>query len=83
MSGVNGVALSVLIALFALVTIMGFYAARWRRAESLESLDEWGLGGRKFGTWGNVFRFLPPLSIPDDLLDEAFGVVGEAFGNTA
>ncbi len=55
MSGVNGIALSVLIALFALVTIMGFYAARWRRAESLESLDEWGLGGRKFGTWVTWF----------------------------
>jgi solute:Na+ symporter, SSS family len=55
MSGVNGVALSVLIALFALVTIMGFYAARWRRADSLASLDEWGLGGRKFGTWVTWF----------------------------
>jgi len=35
------------------------------------------------GTWGNVFRFLPPLSIPDDLLDEAFGVVEKAFASTA
>ncbi|KAJ1684532.1 hypothetical protein LUZ63_020287 [Rhynchospora breviuscula] len=26
-------------------------AARFKRAESLDSLDEWGLGGRKFGTW--------------------------------
>jgi SSS family solute:Na+ symporter len=55
MSGVNGVALSVLVALFLLVTVMGFFAARWRRAESLESLDEWGLGGRKFGTWVTWF----------------------------
>jgi len=31
------------------------------------------------GTWGNVFRFLPPLSIGDDLLEEAFDVVAEAF----
>ncbi len=31
------------------------------------------------GTWGNVFRFLPPLSIGDDLLSEAFDVVAEAF----
>ena len=30
------------------------------------------------GTWGNVFRFLPPLSISDALLDEAFDVVAEA-----
>ena len=35
------------------------------------------------GTWGNVFRFLPPLSIGDDLLHEAFDVVAEAFATTA
>jgi 4-aminobutyrate aminotransferase / (S)-3-amino-2-methylpropionate transaminase / 5-aminovalerate transaminase len=35
------------------------------------------------GTWGNVFRFLPPLSIGDALLDEAFDVVTEAFAATA
>jgi len=34
------------------------------------------------GTWGNVFRFLPPLSIGDALLDEAFDVVAEAFAAT-
>src|SRR5918999_867868 len=30
---------------------MGFVAARWRRAEDLMHLDEWGLGGRSFGSW--------------------------------
>jgi 4-aminobutyrate aminotransferase/(S)-3-amino-2-methylpropionate transaminase len=35
------------------------------------------------GTWGNVFRFLPPLAIGDALLDEAFDVVAEAFAATA
>ncbi|MGK2874311.1 MAG: 4-aminobutyrate--2-oxoglutarate transaminase [Nocardioides sp.] len=35
------------------------------------------------GTWGNVFRFLPPLSIGDELLSEAFDVVAEAFAATA
>jgi 4-aminobutyrate aminotransferase/(S)-3-amino-2-methylpropionate transaminase len=35
------------------------------------------------GTWGNVFRFLPPLSISDELLEEAFDVVAEAFNATA
>ena len=35
------------------------------------------------GTWGNVFRFLPPLSISDELLHEAFDVVAEAFAATA
>ena len=35
------------------------------------------------GTWGNVMRFLPPLSISDELLEEAFDVVAEAFAATA
>ncbi len=54
-TSVNGVALTVLIALFLLVTGLGFWATRWRRAESMESLDEWGLGGRRFGTWVTWF----------------------------
>ncbi|TPG16036.1 monocarboxylate uptake permease MctP [Pedococcus bigeumensis] len=54
-TGVNGVALTVLIVLFALVTGIGFYASRWRKADSMESLDEWGLGGRRFGTWVTWF----------------------------
>ncbi|MCJ2136519.1 sodium:solute symporter [Methylobacterium sp. J-026] len=44
-------ALSVFLFFFVLVTVMGFVAARWRRPETLAHLDEWGLGGRKFGTW--------------------------------
>jgi SSS family solute:Na+ symporter len=43
------VALAVFIALFALVTGLGFLAARWRRGD-LRLLHEWGLGGRRFGT---------------------------------
>ncbi len=54
-TGVNYVALAVLIFLFLLVTVMGFWATRWRAATSMESLDEWGLGGRKFGTWVTWF----------------------------
>ena len=54
-TGVNYTALFVLIALFLLVTVMGFWATRWRQATSMESLDEWGLGGRKFGTWVTWF----------------------------
>jgi SSS family solute:Na+ symporter len=53
-TGVNGVALAVLIVLFLLVTVMGFMASRWRRSD-MESLDEWGLGGRSFGTWVTWF----------------------------
>jgi solute:Na+ symporter, SSS family len=50
MSGVNTVAFSVFVVLFVLVTLIGFAAARWRRAESMLHLNEWGLGGRGFGT---------------------------------
>ena len=49
--GVNGVALTVLIFFFVVVAAAGFWAARWRRPASMESLEEWGLGGRSFGTW--------------------------------
>ncbi len=31
------------------------------------------------GTYGNVLRFLPPLSMPDHLLTEAFDVLAEIF----
>jgi len=54
-TGVNAVALTVLIVLFALVAVLGFWASRWRRPTSMESLDEWGLGGRSFGTWVTWF----------------------------
>jgi SSS family solute:Na+ symporter len=50
-ASVNGVQLGVFIALFGLVTVLGFVASRWRRAQSLDHLDEWGLGGRNFGSW--------------------------------
>jgi len=53
--GVNGVALAVFIFFFLLVTAMGFMASRWRKAENEHSLDEWGLGGRSFGTWVTWF----------------------------
>src|SRR5215203_4790314 len=48
---VKWVELSIFIFLFAVVSGMGFFASRWRKAKSLEHLDEWGLGGRKFGSW--------------------------------
>src|SRR5205823_4028437 len=53
--GVDGVALAVFAALFLVVTVMGFLAARWRRAADLMHLDEWGLGGRSFGTFVTWF----------------------------
>src|SRR5947199_3975556 len=48
---IKTVELVIFIALFALVTVLGFVAARWRRAATLDHLDEWGLGGRNFGGW--------------------------------
>ncbi|WP_432035864.1 monocarboxylate uptake permease MctP [Streptomyces cucumeris] len=51
MKDVNGVALGVFLFFFMAVTVMGFLAARWRAAENANNLDEWGLGGRSFGTW--------------------------------
>ena len=47
----NAVAVSVFVFLFLVVTVLGFAAARWRRAERMDNLDEWGLGGRGFGTF--------------------------------
>ncbi|MGW4126649.1 monocarboxylate uptake permease MctP [Amycolatopsis japonica] len=37
--------------LFAVVTVLGFVASRWKAGNTLDHLDEWGLGGRKFGSW--------------------------------
>src|SRR5215467_636507 len=54
-TGINYPALAVLVGLFLLVTVLGFWASNWRRGEGLASLDEWGLGGRKFGTWVTWF----------------------------
>ncbi len=52
---IDWVALIVLIVLFALVTVLGFMATRFKKGDTLDSLDEWGLGGRKFGTWVTWF----------------------------
>src|SRR5215216_2448527 len=67
---VDGVAIAVFCALFLLVTVLGFVAARWKRAD-LGLLDEWGLGGRRFGTvitWfllgGDLFTAYTFLAVP-------------------
>ena len=54
MSG-HGVEIAIFVVLFVIVSGMGFAAARWRRAASMEHLDEWGLGGRSFGSWVTWF----------------------------
>jgi SSS family solute:Na+ symporter len=45
----NKTALIVFILFFALVTYVGFAAARWKRGD-MDLLEEWGLAGGKFGT---------------------------------
>jgi solute:Na+ symporter, SSS family len=67
---VNGVAIAVFGALFLLVTVLGFVAARWKRGD-LQLLDEWGLGGRRFGTvitWfllgGDLFTAYTFIAVP-------------------
>ncbi len=40
--------------IFVSVTVLGFFAARWR-AGDLTQLHEWGLGGRRFGTFVTWF----------------------------
>ncbi|QCB96408.1 sodium:solute symporter [Arthrobacter sp. PAMC25564] len=54
---INVVPFVVVVVLFILVGVLGFYAARWRGGgkDGLHSLDEWGLGGRKFGSWVTWF----------------------------
>ncbi len=51
MKDVKTTELVVFTVLFLAVSLLGFFASRWRRAPDLDSLDEWGLGGRSFGGW--------------------------------
>jgi SSS family solute:Na+ symporter len=41
--------------IFLIVSVMGFVAARWRRPSTMAHLNEWGLGGRSFGSWVTWF----------------------------
>jgi SSS family solute:Na+ symporter len=50
--------------------VLGFVAARWKRGD-LQLLDEWGLGGRRFGTvitWfllgGDLFTAYTFIAVP-------------------
>lgn len=51
----NATEFSIVVAIFLTVTVIGFVASRWHRGETLNNLDEWGLGGRKFGAWISWF----------------------------
>src|SRR5271165_3064497 len=66
----NVVAASVFIFFFALVTVLGFIAARWKSAD-LNHITEWGLGGRRFGKWvtwfllgGDLYTAYTVIAIP-------------------
>ncbi|HXP56595.1 MAG TPA: sodium:solute symporter, partial [Streptosporangiaceae bacterium] len=51
----SGLEFGIVLAMFAIVTVLGFAATRWRRGTTLASVEEWGLGGRRFGTWVTWF----------------------------
>jgi solute:Na+ symporter, SSS family len=66
----NWAATYVFVALFALVTIIGFLASRWHAAD-LTQLHEWGLGGRRFGAWitwfligGDLYTAYTVIAVP-------------------
>lgn len=72
MNSAYPVALLVFTALFLLVTLLGFLAVRWKRPSAgMHSLDEWGLGGRSFGTliaWfllgGDLYSAYTVIAVP-------------------
>jgi SSS family solute:Na+ symporter len=71
MSGaVHWTAWAIFAVFFALVTLLGFAAARWKKAD-LNHLHEWGLGGRRFGTvitWfllgGDLYTAYTVIALP-------------------
>jgi solute:Na+ symporter, SSS family len=70
-SHVNGVTFTIVVVLFLLITGVGFAAARWRRAENMMHLNEWGLGGRGFGTFiswfmlgGDIYTAYTFIAVP-------------------
>jgi SSS family solute:Na+ symporter len=69
-ASIDPVALAVFVFLFVVVTVLGFVASRWRRGD-LAILNEWGLGGRRFGTvvtWfllgGDVYTAYTFIAVP-------------------
>jgi solute:Na+ symporter, SSS family len=70
-SHVNTVAFAILVVSFLTVTLVGFGAARWRPAEDPMHLNEWGLGGRGFGTFvswfllgGDIYTAYTLIAVP-------------------
>ena len=66
----NWTATTVFVFFFALVTVIGFMASRWK-AGDLDQLHEWGLGGRRFSAWitwfllgGDLYTAYTVIAIP-------------------
>jgi SSS family solute:Na+ symporter len=81
-TGVNGVELGIVVFFFVAVSVLGFAAARWRRAKRLTDLNEWGLGGRNFGGWitwfllgGDLYTAYTFVAVPASV----FGTGGMGF----
>ncbi|HEX3789153.1 MAG TPA: sodium:solute symporter [Pseudonocardiaceae bacterium] len=55
MTGAQWTQLSIFLVLFLAVTVIGFLAARWKAGAGMNHLEEWGLGGRRFGAWVTWF----------------------------
>jgi len=58
-------------ALFGVAAVLGFIASRWKPGRSMDHLDEWALGGRKFGSWitwflmgGNIYTGYTLIAVP-------------------
>ncbi len=71
MSHVNVITFTIVVVLFLVVTGVGFAAVRWRRTEDMLHLNEWGLGGRGFGTFiswfmlgGDVYTAYTYIAVP-------------------
>jgi len=63
-------ATGIFLGLIAFVIILGFVAGRWK-AGDMSHIEEWGLGGRRFGTWiswfligGDVYTAYTFIAIP-------------------
>jgi SSS family solute:Na+ symporter len=70
-SHLNTVAFIILAASFLIVTLIGFASARWRPADDPMHLNEWGLGGRGFGTFvtwfllgGDIYTAYTFIAVP-------------------
>src|SRR5579864_1391263 len=79
--GINWTALVIFVVIFGLITWLGFVAANWRKGD-LSQLNEWGLGGRRFGTlitWfligGDLYTAYTFIAVPA----LAFGAGAVAF----